>query len=336
MIYKLSVIVPIYNVDKYLQKCINSILSNNYDNLEVILVDDGSTDKSHKICSDLQEKNKCIKIITKENGGLSSARNAGLEIASGDYISFIDSDDFVDKSMFAEMMKAIVNAKADLVQCCYKRVYLNNRVENSKDNRIYEILEGENIKRGFFIDKKIDVMVWNKIFKRECIKNTKFIEGKNNEDNMYMMDIINNLSKVVILPNIYYYYLYRDNSITKQTFNIKKLDSLNAYHYMIKICEKEKMINYIPYLLIDLCLSAFYLYYDVWSSSLDKIDKDEYFCVIRKEFIENYETFLGEFDNVKMYKKNKYVLKLFFRHPKTSLVLYKVYIKYKSIKSYSK
>lgn len=113
---KISVIVPVYNVEDYLEECINSILGQTYKNLEIILVDDGSTDNSSKICDIYEKKDKRIKVIHKENGGLSSARNEGLKYRTGEYISFVDSDDFIDKTMYEKLYSAIKKYDADVVR----------------------------------------------------------------------------------------------------------------------------------------------------------------------------------------------------------------------------
>ena len=120
-----SVIVPVYNVEKYLKKCVTSIMENSFKNLEINLVDDGSTDNSGQLCDELAIMDIRIKVIHKKNGGLSSARNAGLDIARGDYISFVDSDDYIDKNMLGKMLDKAIEYNADIVQCGISRVNEN-------------------------------------------------------------------------------------------------------------------------------------------------------------------------------------------------------------------
>lgn len=136
---KISIIVPVYNVEKMLKKCIESICNQTYKRLEIILVDDGSSDRCPQLCDDLAEKDKRIKVIHKENGGAASARNSGLDIATGDYIAFVDSDDYIDYNMYEEMMKINEQYNCDIVMCdCYK--------ENGKDKCVFT----HNIRKGYY------------------------------------------------------------------------------------------------------------------------------------------------------------------------------------------
>lgn len=144
----ISTIIPVYNVDNYLPKCVDSIINQTYKNLEIILVDDGSLDRCPDICDEYAKKDKRIIVIHKKNGGLSDARNAGLEIAKGEYISFIDSDDYINEHMYEDMLSAIENVDADLCICGYDRVnddgeirssaYFKNAIQTQND--AYEML----------------------------------------------------------------------------------------------------------------------------------------------------------------------------------------------------
>ena len=122
---EISVIIPIYNVEKYLEKCIDSVLAQTYRNIEIILVDDGSTDKCADICDSYLKKDSRVKVIHKVNGGLSSARNAGLDIAEGDFISFVDSDDFIEKEMLEKLYEALMEADADMAVCNFRWIDTN-------------------------------------------------------------------------------------------------------------------------------------------------------------------------------------------------------------------
>ena len=123
----ISVIVPIYNVEKYLQKCVDSIINQTYKNLEIILVDDGSPDNCPKMCDDYAEKDSRIKVVHKENGGLSDARNVGMEVATGEYVSFIDSDDYISLDFYETLLETIVDNDSDVVECGVVKFYENEK-----------------------------------------------------------------------------------------------------------------------------------------------------------------------------------------------------------------
>lgn len=124
----ISIIVPIYNVEKYLPKCIESIINQTYTDLEILLIDDGSTDNSGLICDKYASIDNRIRVIHKKNGGLSDARNVGLDICKGKYISFIDSDDYIELTMYEKMIKIMINQKVDIVSCNYNHIYNNNKI----------------------------------------------------------------------------------------------------------------------------------------------------------------------------------------------------------------
>ena len=168
-----SVIVPIYNVEKYLERCISSILEQSYNNIEVILVDDGSNDGCPIICDKFERKDARVKVVHKPNGGLSSARNAGLEQMKGEYITFIDSDDWVEVNFVERMVEAISKSKVDVVQCGY--------CKKNDDNVVYvstltnEIVYGKDkILKSFFVTQNYQTMACMKLYKSEIFRKIKF------------------------------------------------------------------------------------------------------------------------------------------------------------------
>ena len=163
----ISVIVPVYNVEKYLDKCIQSIVDQTYTNLEIILVDDGSPDNSGAICDEWAEKDNRIKVIHKANGGLSDARNAGLDIATGEYIAFVDSDDYIELDFYDKLYNVIKATNCDISICNLRKVYENNNVSvNNCDT--FEITEYSTTEAmSALIDDKIRQVVWNKLYKAD-------------------------------------------------------------------------------------------------------------------------------------------------------------------------
>lgn len=178
----ISVIVPVYNVEKYLEKCVQSIINQTYENLEIILVDDGATDNSGKICDEFAKKDSRIKVIHKENGGLSDARNFGLDIATGKYISFIDSDDFVNKRLFEILHKEIIKNDYDIAFCDYFKFFENDNVDEEISNS-YKILEHTKysiLNLYYDIGHKHEkaVVAWGKLYKSKFFKDIRYPKGK--------------------------------------------------------------------------------------------------------------------------------------------------------------
>lgn len=226
MKFKISIIVPIYKVEKYLNRCIDSILSQSYENIEVILVDDGSPDNCGKICDEYQLKDKRIKVIHKINGGLSSARNSGLDIATGDYIGFVDSDDWIEPKMYETLIENAIKYDAqisvggvvDLLEEGNKYTSIKSTFNGNID---IQCLNKEQAMKKFFLESW---SAWDKIYKREVHENIRFPEGEINEDEAIAINLLENCEKIVYTNEIFYNYIKRKDSITTSEFSEKKLD----------------------------------------------------------------------------------------------------------------
>ena len=211
----ISVIVPVYNVEQYLEQCVLSLVHQTYKNLEIILVDDGSTDNSGKQCDEYADQDKRIRVIHKENGGLSSARNAGMKVAKGDYIGFVDSDDYISESMYEDLMQLALQYHAEVVCGRHQRF---GDVEDGESNE-----SGEAIK--FTGDEVLHILlhgdprylmtisVWDRLYKRELVEKLKFPDGKCYEDIVFTMKVMTNTNCCVYLDKTIYYYRIRKNSI---------------------------------------------------------------------------------------------------------------------------
>ncbi len=211
---KISVIIPIYNVEKYLKRCIESIIKQTYSNLEIILVDDGSPDGCAKICDEYKNKDERIVVIHKKNGGLSDARNAGLKVATGEIISYIDSDDYVDLDMYEKMTKAMEEKNADIVVCGTNIDYEDGhtKVKCEKEEKSFNREEALIELNSF---KSFDMAVWNKLYKREVVDKIEFPVGKKSEDYFVMYQYFARAKKVVIINQAKYHYFQRSNSISR-------------------------------------------------------------------------------------------------------------------------
>lgn len=235
---KISIIVPIYNVEKYLEQCIESILSQTYKTLEIILVDDGTKDSSGIICDEYAKKDSRIKVVHQKNMGLSGARNTGLKIATGEYISFIDSDDFVDNSTFEDMIFSLKKDNSDIVECgtifCNEiGGYINENTIN--DVRVYK--DKEQIKE-LLTTGSITTTSWGKLYKRKLFKNFEFPLGKYHEDTFTTYKLLHFSKKTTVLNKGFYHYRQVNGSIMNSSFKLKHLDSIEATLERSKFIEK--------------------------------------------------------------------------------------------------
>ena len=217
----LSVIIPIYNVEPYLDRCMESIVNQTYKNLEIIMVDDGSPDNCPELCDQWQRKDVRIKVIHKKNGGLSDARNAGLDIASGEYIAFVDSDDFVDLDMYRSMVEALERTGADISTCgrySYRNGEVSERHTSSKEVILTPIQAINELLRGGLIEEAS----WDKVYKRNLFNKIVFPVGEINEDLPIMPHLFERANKIVCTGKPYYYYCENPASITHEAYNEKK------------------------------------------------------------------------------------------------------------------
>lgn len=211
----ISIIVPVYNVETYLDRCMDSILKQTYKRLEIILVDDGSTDSSGKKCDDYAKLDSRIKVIHKQNGGLSDARNAGLALATGDYVGYVDSDDWIEPDMYQCLYDACVEHDAELAVCRYFREY-QDRTEAGGTGKIVPLSRDELLK--IYISGNDEYViynsVWSKLFKRELVADMIFPKGRNSEDIMYTTRAFCRLDRAAYIDRcLYHYVLDREGSI---------------------------------------------------------------------------------------------------------------------------
>ncbi|MBP3818877.1 MAG: glycosyltransferase family 2 protein [Butyrivibrio sp.] len=231
----ISVIIPVYNVEEYLKECIDSVINQTYQRLEIILVDDGSSDASGKICDEYVKEDNRIKVIHKENGGLSDARNMGLDVCCGEYISFVDSDDWISTKMFERLVQVIKKEKADVVFFHSAYVYGKSIKSSSFDK--YKVLENKHdMIKEMFVGKGQTIAACLKIYHRRIFDNNRFLVGKTNEDAFIILDIIERTNRMVIIPDVLYYYRQRIGSITRtKKWNKNIMDTVLAYKYNMDI-----------------------------------------------------------------------------------------------------
>lgn len=231
----ISVIIPVYKVEAYLKRCVESIVNQTYQNLEIILVDDGSPDRCPILCDGWAQKDNRIRVIHKENGGLSDARNAGMAVATGGYISFVDSDDWVESDFLQTMFDLLQKTKADIAECGVK--YIDERGNQLRQRGIPQAREElgrvDAVKR-LLKEDGVYQTVWNKLYRRGTIGNVLFEKGKLHEDDFWTYQIFDKANKVVVIHKPLYNYFQRSDSIMGAGYRFKNLDGLQARHRQVE------------------------------------------------------------------------------------------------------
>lgn len=277
----LSIIVPIYNVEKYLEQCIDSIVGQTYKNLEIILVNDGSTDSSGLLCDNYQKKDNRIRVIHKNNEGVSSARNVGLQYATGELLGFVDSDDYLESTMYSELWANMLQTNSDLACCAYKKI---------AKNEIYDFFTGEIIElsglemlEGMVIGLKgciISPSVANRLYKKETFEKLLFPEGRIYEDKLVSTEVLLRVHKVVYLNKALYNYRIREGSQTQRDISDSDInDFVFMMNYQNEIVKK--------YLTKKIFIKAIFIYYcillDLFSKVLIDTSRKESRMLLHKE-----------------------------------------------------
>lgn len=297
---KLSVVVPVYKVEQYIHQCVDSILDQTFTDFEIILVDDGSPDKCGEICDEYTKKDSRVKVIHKKNGGLSDARNFGIDIAQGEYITFVDSDDKIDKYMYYDMLKNLEENDLDIICCDTYIVRGNNkkfrpRYDNDKifdkNESIVEILNGN-----------IDNAAWNKIYKRCLFEKIRYPKGRIYEDVATTYKLFYLANRVGYLKKPYYYYYKRKGSIVASAFNSKsRYDCFLGYKERVEFAieNKIKCLDECIKLAVETALSTLTAFY----ANNDSENSERFRNV--ELFIKEYENYL---EKNKMKVKNRILL----------------------------
>ncbi|BDW93817.1 glycosyltransferase family 2 protein [Allomuricauda sp. XS_ASV26] len=229
----ISVVVPVYNVEEYLRKCIDSILAQTYKNLELILINDGSKDNGGAICDDYAKKDDRVIVVHQKNKGLSGARNTGLGLVKGEYLSFVDSDDWIEPSMFSVLIGLLEENNLDIIECGIAK---SNVETKEKEHHFYKEDCKTALKR---IIKNNQYSVWRRLYRSKLVSDYRFLEGKTSEDVYFTMDNIPKVKEIGVYLEPFYNYRYNPTSITKSPYSTKKFDSLDAGWYLLNKVKKE-------------------------------------------------------------------------------------------------
>jgi len=228
----ISVIVPIYKVEAYLKRCVNSIQSQTYSNLEIILVDDGSPDRCGQLCDEFAGSDRRIRVLHKENGGLSDARNKGLSVANGEYVAFVDSDDYIAPFFVETLYNQLVKTDSDVALCSYAVVTKEQDFPPVSSDTPVTVYDREQLLLNLYDDNHEDatyfIVAWNKLYKSSLWKDVRFPTGRIHEDEATTYRIFDQCQRGVYVKSPLYGYFTSDSSITRDAFSIRRLEWMDA------------------------------------------------------------------------------------------------------------
>lgn len=237
----ISIIIPVYNTEKYLERCLNSLIQQTVKKIEIILVDDGSTDSSGNICDNYAKNHENIKVIHQMNRGQAAARNEGLKIAGGKYIGFVDSDDWIKYDMYETMLEVIENENCDVVECDYiqtdKFSQTTEVVADTEQKK--KIFSGDEILREHLLGTCFKSVIWNKLYRKDII-NCFFIENKHLEDIFWLYPVLANCKKGAHIYKKIYFYFQRSDSLSGEPYSLKKLEAVECAAERAKFIEQNR------------------------------------------------------------------------------------------------
>lgn len=317
---KVSIIIPIFNVEKYVHKTIDSVTNQTEKDIEIILVDDGSTDGSGKICDEYALKDERIRVIHKTNGGLSSARNVGIKVASSDYIMLLDGDDFLNAHAVSILNETMEKYPSDFIQFHYQEVRENDNdlIENHNE-QIYQAHSLQEMYSNLYKAGGEFASACTKMYRKDVIKEVLF-KNIRHEDEMWCTDAFRNGMTVTYIPNVLYYYVMRENSIIHSSFNLKKLDVFKVIDERIKTLEYNNLQEYIHIEYERMFMSIISLYSQTSKKSERNMLKDIY--MNNKNSLYKNARFDGKF---KLLTK---LMRINFKF----IIIYRLYWKFKTRK----
>lgn len=316
----ISVIVPVHNAQTHLRKCLNSILQQTFKDLEVIIVNDGSTDESGEICNEYIARDDRIQVIHQEKKGVSTARNIGLSKASGDFIGFVDSDDYIDRKMYEKLYEACLTTKSNIAICKLGRE-LDGEIINDLDDGCYAIeLSNEAAMRELFTGKLYRFSLCNKLFSKKCFADITFPVGRIHEDLSTTYKLFAEAEKAVYLNYLGYIYVKQEESILTTAYYEKRLDAFTGWEEIIHFMKKEypQLIDIVHACFIYNSIDhIYYIYYQVKN---DK-KKQAYLNYIQSYVRQHYhKSMINKLVSV----KNKLVISLFLLNVPMFLFVLKV------------
>ena len=281
----ISVIVPVYKVELYLDKCVSSIVNQTYKNLEIILVDDGSPDNCPAMCDACAEKDNRIRVIHKPNGGLSDARNAGMSVATGELMAFVDSDDWIAPDMYEQLYHRLTEDDSDIAACGVQMVWEDSTSPRMLTRPGSRILDRDEAMQAIIEESWIKQPVVCRLYKTKLVRDIRFPVGKYHEDVFWSYQAVGKADRVSVSDNIGYYYLQRGGSIMGEGYSIKRLDAIEA---KVQRCDymREHFQQLAALSLKDLWFSCIYQG-QCAVSELDGDDAEKVLTFLKSELIAN-------------------------------------------------
>ena len=234
---EISVIVPVYKVEAYLDRCVDSILGQDFADLEILLIDDGSPDNCGAMCDAYAAQDSRVRVIHRENGGLSAARNTGIEAARGEYLCFIDSDDFIEPAMLSTLYDLLHTYQADHAVCGIYNCYKSHKTAQFSENATF-VCTGTEALDLTLQGNRIPGSICNKLIHRGCFRELRFQEGRTYEDAFLTPDLLLHSKKVVVTTTPLYNYWHREDSITTHPFTHRSMDIIDAYQYTLSVVKE--------------------------------------------------------------------------------------------------
>lgn len=225
---RISVIVPVYGVEAYLDRCIRSIVEQTYDNLEIILVDDGSRDGCPAICDAWARRDSRIKVLHRQNGGLSDARNAGMAAATGELLGFVDGDDWIDSDMYRQLYEHMTRTRSDIAACGVEMNWDDGTPPRMLTGAGHCVLKREEALRALLEESRLKQPVWYKLYKTDLVRDLTFPVGKYHEDVFWSYRAVGRAEQVAVFDTVGYHYTQRAGSIMGEAYSLKRLDALEA------------------------------------------------------------------------------------------------------------
>ncbi|WP_251549864.1 glycosyltransferase family 2 protein [Neobacillus muris] len=307
----ISIIVPVYNVEPYIKDCINSILTQDFINFELLLVNDGSTDKSGAICDEFAKRDTRVKVIHKHFEGVSSARNIGISLAQGDFIGFVDGDDHIDKNMYKELHRICIETNSDIAICKLARE-VDGKIINVDTNIFMKEMNNIEAMKQLFIGKLYRFSLCNKLFRKHCFENVSFPEGRIHEDLSTAYKLFSNANKATYTNYSGYIYVKRQNSILTSAFNKRRMDAFIGWEEILPFMNKyypeiyEEVVRCFVFWSID---NVFYILHQVNDSK----DRNSYLRKIQENMRSHYRYILRINSIPLLYKYYMTMLMINFR-----------------------
>ena len=314
----ISVIVPCYNVEAYLKECVDSLLAQTYRNIEIILVDDGATDNTGGIARDYAGRNSNVLYIHRANGGLSAARNTGIDNSKGQYLAFVDSDDYVEPDYIEKLYKSIRENGSDIAVCGYKKEEMETDSVTFDESSVISPYAAMRILSDIFPKENVLLVIaWNKLYRRELFENTRFPEGKIHEDEHTAHRVLGQADSISVITDCLYHYRIREGSITagRKAQNLKHLDLLDAYKDRIEYSESMmygELMTYMLYSFFESMKELMVLYTD------ETIKENKLYSYFQKRAKEIYFRYFTELDSFQ--KKDYFKLILFPKKYRLSVI----------------